>query len=49
MYFRDFEIINSEVHYIVTRINSDYTTTIISDKVVFRGTFEQCQMFIDTI
>lgn len=49
MIFRDFEIINSEVHCIITRINSDYTTTVISDKVVFRGTFKQCQMYIDTI
>lgn len=49
MIFRDYEVINSEVHCIITRINSDYTTTVISDKVVFRGTFEQCQMFIDTI
>lgn len=49
MIFRDYEVINSEVHFIVTRVNSDYTTTVISDEVVFRGTFEQCQLFIDTI
>lgn len=50
MLFRDYEIRNCEVHCVITRINSDYTTTVISDKVVFRGkTFEQCQLYIDTI
>ena len=50
MDFYDYEIRNCEVHYVVTHINSDYSTEVVSDTVVFKGTsFEQCQMYLDTI
>ena len=50
MDFYDYEIQNCEVHFIVTHINSDYSTEVTSDTVIFKGTsFEQCQMYLDTI
>ena len=50
MDFYDYEIRNCEVHYVVTHINSDYSTEVTSDTVIFKGTsFEQCQMYLDTI
>lgn len=49
MDFYDYEIRNCEVHYVVTHINSDYSTKVVSDTVVFKGTFSQCQTYLDTL
>lgn len=50
MYFYDYEIRNCEVHYVVTHINSDFTTKVVSDTVIFKGTsFAQCQTYLDTL